>query len=128
MVQLQLLTGAKAGTQFSGSRFPLQVGRDPEADISVAEPGVWPRHFHIDRQGTDLVCRAEPDAILYVNGVQTDHAVLRNGDIISVGALKMQFALSPVRQAGLRIPEALVWAGLTLLCLGQVYIACQLIR
>ena len=128
MVQLQILTGTKAGTQFTTSRFPVQIGRSPEADVTLEEPGVWPLHLQIERHGTDLICQAQPNALLYLNGTQTDHAVLRGGDIISVGALKMQFALSPVRQSSLRWRETLVWAGLTLLCLGQVYVACQLLR
>ena len=128
MVQLQILSGAKAGAQFTGSRFPLQIGRAADADITLEEPGIWPRHFHITRQGQDLICQAEPNALLYLNGVQTDHAVLRNGDIIAVGALKMQFALSPVRQSSLRLREWFVWIGLVLICLGEVYLACLLIR
>jgi predicted component of type VI protein secretion system len=128
VVQLQILTGAKAGTSFTNSRLPLQIGRAADADLSVEEAGIWPRHFHIERQGLDLVCQAEANALLYVNGAQTNHAALRNGDIISIGALKMQFALSPVRQSSLRPREALVWAALAFLCLAQVYVAFQLIR
>ena len=99
MVQLQILSGKKAGAQFTASRLPLQIGRAAGADLSLEEPGVWPRHFQIARQGRDLVCQAEADALLSVNGVQVDQAVLRSGDVISIGALKIQFALSPVRQS-----------------------------
>ena len=70
MVQLQFLSGQKAGAQFTASRLPLQFGRAAEADLSLEEPGVWPRHFQIARQGRDLVCQAEAGALLSVNGVQ----------------------------------------------------------
>jgi predicted component of type VI protein secretion system len=128
MVQLQILSGKKAGAQFTASRLPLQIGRAAGADLSLEEPGVWPRHCHIARQGRDLVCQAEANALLSVNGVQVDQAVLRNGDVISIGALKIQFALSPVRQSSLRWRESLTWAALALLCLGQVVLIYRLMR
>jgi pSer/pThr/pTyr-binding forkhead associated (FHA) protein len=128
MVQLQILTGKKAGAQFTASRFPIQVGRDPADDLSLDEPGLWPAHFQIQRQPQGLVCQAGANALLSVNGVQIQRAVLRNGDIISIGALKVQFALAPVRQSSLRAREWLIWIGLALLCLGQVALISRLIQ
>lgn len=128
MVQLQFLSGQRAGAQFTASRLPLQFGRSAEADLSLEEPGVWPRHFQIARQGRDLVCQAEADALLAVNGVQVRQAVLRSGDVISIGALKIQFALSPVHQSSQRWREGLTWAALALLCLVQVAIIYRLMR
>jgi len=128
MVQLQILSGKRAGAQFTASRLPLQVGRAAPADLSLEEPGVWPRHFQITREGRDLVCQAEADALLSVNGVPIERAVLRNGDVISIGALKIQFALSPVRQSSLTARESLTWAALALLCLGQIALIYRLIR
>jgi len=75
-----------------------------------------------------VVCQAEPDALLSVNGVQVEQAVLRNGDVISIGALKIQFSLSPVRQYSLRARECLTWAALALLCLGQIFLIYRLIQ
>jgi hypothetical protein len=75
-----------------------------------------------------LLCQAEPSALLSVNGVRVEQAVLRSGDVISIGALKIQFALSPVRQSGLRAREWLTWAALALLCLGQVVLIYRLMR
>jgi hypothetical protein len=128
MVQLQILSGKKAGAQFTAARLPVQIGREAGADLCLEEAGVWPRHFQITRQGLDLVCQAHPDALLSINGVQAGRALLRNGDIISIGTLKIQFALSPVRQPGQRAREGLTWAALGLLCLAQVLLVYQLIR
>ena len=128
MVQLQILSGRKAGAQFTASRLPMQIGRAAEADLCLEEPGVWPRHFQILREGRNLICKAEADALLSVNGVPADHAVLRSGDVISIGALKIQFALSPVRQSSLRLREALIWAALALLCVAQVVLFYSLLR
>jgi hypothetical protein len=57
-----------------------------------------------------------------------DEAILRNGDVLSMGALKIQFALSPVRQASQRLRECLTWAALAILCLGQVALIYRLIQ
>ena|ERR1039458_5512676 len=128
MVQLQILSGKKAGDQFTAARLPLQVGRSAEADLPLEEPGVWPRHFQIRREGLDLLCQAEPSALLSVNGVRVEQAVLRSGDVISIGALKIQFALSPVRQSSLRLREWLNWAALALLCLAQIVLIYHLLK
>ena len=123
------ISGKMAGTQFTAARLPMLIGRAAGADLSLEEPGVWPRHFQIARQGLDLVCQAHASALLSVNGVQVmDQAVLRNGDVISIGALKIQFALSPVRQSSLAARECLTWAALALLCLAQILAACRLIQ
>jgi predicted component of type VI protein secretion system len=128
MVQLQILSGKRAGEQFTAIRLPVQIGRAAGADLSLEEPGVWPRHCQIERQGRELICQAEAGALLSVNGVPVDEAVLRNGDVISMGALKLQFALSPVRQSSLRARECLTWAALALLCLGQVALIYRLLQ
>jgi predicted component of type VI protein secretion system len=128
MVQLQILSGTRAGAQFTAARLPLQIGRAADADLSLEEPGVWPRHCQIARQGRDLVCQAQAGALLSVNGVPADQAILRNGDVISIGALKIAFALSPVRQASLRPRECLTWAALAILCLGQIALIYRLIQ
>jgi Inner membrane component of T3SS, cytoplasmic domain len=128
MVQFHILSGSKAGYLFVKTRFPVLIGRAPEADISLNEPGVWPRHLQITRQEQGLVCRAEPNALVRINDAPTEQAVLRNGDIISLGALKLQFSLAPVRQASLRAREWLIWISLGLLSLAQVALVSQLIR
>ena len=49
----------RAGAQSIGTSFPVQVGRDAAADISLDEAGVWPRHFQITRQPQGVVCQVE---------------------------------------------------------------------
>ena len=128
MVQLQILSGKKAGAQFIAARLPVQIGRASDSDVPLEEPGVWPRHCRIARQGRELICQAEAGALLSINGAPVEQAVLRNGDVISVGALKIQFTLSPVRQSGLRAFECLTWVALALLCLAQVALISRLLE
>jgi hypothetical protein len=54
--------------------------------------------------------------------------VLRNGDSIDIGSLKLQFWLSDTRQFGLRFREGLTWAALGFISLGQVGLIYWLLR
>lgn len=120
MVQLQILSGKRAGFQFVALRLPLAVGRSPEADLCLDEPGVFPVHLTVRRERVDLVCEAQPDALLTINGGTVQRAVLRNGDVIGMGSLKVGFALAPARQGSLLLREWLTWAALALLCVAQI--------
>ena len=123
MVRLEVLSGSKAGTGLACSRFPVRIGRAPENDLSLNDSGVWPFHFSIQRRGNDLVIEAGADALVRVNGEAIHQAALRNGDVIGLGAASLQFGFQPVRQASLRWREALTWAALGALALGEVAIA-----
>jgi hypothetical protein len=96
--------------------------------LCLDDPGVWQRHFLIDWRPEGLVLEAEPDALLSVNDSPAQRAVLRNGDIITLGALKIRFSFSPVRQSSLAPREWLTWIALGALCLGQVALVYLLIR
>lgn len=121
MLQLNVLTGRKAGTQWVARRFPVLVGRSPQAALVLDDPGVWDRHLEIALlDGEGLVLSAGTETFVSVNGQPIERAALRNGDVIELGSVKLRFYLSPTRQAGLGLREVLTWTGLTLFCLGQV--------
>jgi pSer/pThr/pTyr-binding forkhead associated (FHA) protein len=128
VVQLQFLTGHQSGSVFRSAHFPLRAGRAPESDLPLDEPGVWQRHFLIDWRAEGLVLEAEAEALLSVNDTPVQRALLRNGDIITLGALKIRFSLSPVRQSSLALREWLTWIALGALCLGQIALVYGLIR
>lgn len=120
MIQLQILSGQKAGVVFDSSRLPVTVGRSHEADVSLDEPGVWPNHCTIQWLQEGLVLEVEPNALASVNGVPSPRAVLRHGDLITLGAINVRFNLSPVRQRSTSLREWLTWIGLGAVCLSQV--------
>jgi pSer/pThr/pTyr-binding forkhead associated (FHA) protein len=128
VVQLQLLTGNRIGTVFRAVHFPIRAGRAPELDLRLDDPGVWQYHFLIDWRAEGLVLEAESEALLSVNSTPVQRALLRNGDIITLGALKIRFSLSPVRQSSLAPREWLTWIALGGLCLGQIALIYGLIR
>jgi pSer/pThr/pTyr-binding forkhead associated (FHA) protein len=121
VVQLTILSGKKAGTETVARRFPFQVGRSAQNGLVLDDPGVWDRHFKVGLLSPDgVVLSAAADALTTVNGERVDQSVLRNGDVIEAGSVKLRFGLSPTQQGSLRLRETLTWIGLAGLCLGQV--------
>ncbi len=121
MVQLRVLSGKRAGTTWVTRRFPVRIGRSAAADLQLEEDGVWDQHLQIDFTPAEgIVLRALPHALVTVNGQPVQQTVLRNGDSIDVGSLRLRFSLSETRQVGLRFREGLTWAAIAAICLGQV--------
>jgi len=121
MIQFNLLTGKKAGASWVARRFPVRVGRSSLADLQLAEDGVWEDHFAVTfKPGKGFFLAAHPDALTAVNGQVVREALLRNGDVITLGALRLQFWLAETRQSGLGWREWLTWAGIAAVSLIQV--------
>ena len=129
MVQFRILSGKKAGTVWVARRFPVRIGRAASASLQLEDEGVWEEHLRVDfkpKQG--FVLRREPDALATVNDEAIDQTVLKNGDMVGIGALKLQFWLAPVRQRGLWFREWLTWFAITAISLGQVGVIYFLLR
>jgi hypothetical protein len=93
----------------------------PQSDLCLDDGGVWDHHLQLEvRPGEGAVISASPDAFTAVNGQQVREAVLRNGDLIEIGSVRLLFGLSPTRQSSLRLREALTWIALGALGFGQV--------
>ena len=120
MVQIQILSGKQAGTEFTARKFPILIGRSSAADLMVTEAGVWENHFKIYFLPDGFTLRAQPNALVAINDQVIEESVLRNGDLISIGSLKLRFGLSPVRQRSLVLREVLTWVALVLLCAIQL--------
>ena len=121
MVQLKIFSGKQAGATWTARRFPVRVGRAPTCDLQLEEHGVWNEHFRISlNRATGFILETQPDALVTANGQPVQRLVLRNGDILEVGALKMQFWLAEARQRGLRLSEWLVWTTIAAISLGQI--------
>src|SRR5436853_427523 len=129
MVQLNILTGKMAGTAWSTRRFPVRIGRTSKDDLQLEEEGVWENHVELKQSRAEgFVLQARGDAPASINSEPAKESVLRNGDIIQLGSVKMQFWLSSTRQRGLRAREWFVWLGIATVCLGQVALIYWLLR
>jgi pSer/pThr/pTyr-binding forkhead associated (FHA) protein len=121
MVQFEILSGRTAGTKWTARRFPVRIGREQGMDLRLEDPGVWDKHLElalIPTQG--FVLQAQPDAMVMLNGQPVNHALLKNGDQVEMGAVKLRFWLSEARQRGLTLREAFFWIIVAAVSLGQV--------
>jgi predicted component of type VI protein secretion system len=129
MVQLKVLSGKKAGTVWTARRFPVRIGRSADADLQLEEDGVWDQHLNLELHlGEGFVLSAQSNALASVNGQAVHQSLLRNGDAIDIGSIRMQFWLAETRQVGLRFREGLTWAGIAAVTLGQVCLIYWLFR
>jgi pSer/pThr/pTyr-binding forkhead associated (FHA) protein len=122
MVQFKILSGKKAGTSWGARRFPVRLGRGANSDLRLDEDGVWDEHLRLEfRPREGYVLGTGAGALARVNGQPLDKpAALRNGDLIEIGSLKLQFWLAEPRQRGLGFREWLTWVFIALICLGQI--------
>jgi pSer/pThr/pTyr-binding forkhead associated (FHA) protein len=129
MVQLSVVSGKTAGTSLVVRRFPVRIGRSPDAHLRLEENGVWDNHLQLVlHRAEGFIMETAPNALAAVNGHQAQRAVLRNGDIIEIGSARIQFWLSETRQGGLRLREGLIWAGIAAISLGQIALVYWLLR
>ena len=123
MVRLHVVAGNRSGFCFSSSRLPIRVGRASDNDLTLDDPGIWPMHFSIAREKNDLTIHVGPDALLSINSEPVQKALLRNGDVISIGSIKLQFGFTPVRQTSLIWRERATWAALAVLAFSEIAVA-----
>jgi pSer/pThr/pTyr-binding forkhead associated (FHA) protein len=129
MIQLKVLSGKKAGAAWVARHFPVRIGRSAGADLQVEEGGVWEQHLQLDFNPAEgIVLSTQPNALATVNGQAVHQTILRNGDTIDIGSLRLQFWLSEIRQADLRLREGFTWAAIAAISLGQVGLIYWLLR
>jgi hypothetical protein len=121
IVHLKFLSGKKAGAVWSARRFPVRIGRAANADLRLEDAGIWDYHLSLDFQPSKgFFLEVQPNALARLNDQPVQRAPLRNGDLITLGPLQLQFWLGETRQAGLRFREGLTWAGIAAVSLAQI--------
>lgn len=129
MINLQLLSGRKAGERTVVTHFPYRIGRASQNDLMLQDDGIWDQHLTLEflaKDGFQLTTAA--DAISAVNGKPVERTILRNGDVITLGSAKIQFWLAPAPQQGLLLRENFVWALLILVAVAQFIIFFTFLR
>ncbi|MFA6545203.1 MAG: FHA domain-containing protein [Limisphaerales bacterium] len=113
MIQLRVLNGSRGGATHVASRFPCTIGRAGGDDLQLVDAGIWENHLQLDLripEGFSLCRPGQGRAI--VNGSEFDELILRNGDVIELGAVKIQFWLGEARQSDNRVRETVTWLAL----------------
>jgi pSer/pThr/pTyr-binding forkhead associated (FHA) protein len=128
MIQLNVLSGKKAGNRTVVRRFPFRVGRAVDNDLQLEDDGVWDQHLALEFQNGVLNLAVAPSALIAVNGGPFQNQSLRNGDIITIGSAKLQFWLAATRQRGLRLRELFVWTLIAAVTASQFALIYRLIR
>jgi len=128
MFQLNVLSGTAAGRSIAIRRFPFAVGRAAANHLVLEEAGVWDRHLTLEfSKGVGIQIGLQPGAGLEVNRQPAvSGQCLRNGDVISLGAVKLQFWLATAAQRSLRLRERLVWLLLAIVLAGELGLLCRL--
>lgn len=102
-------------------RFPVRIGRAVVCELCLDDAGIWEQHLVLAlSREKSLLLKAGPEAIVCVNGQPVTETLLRNGDTIDIGAVRIQFWLGSARQSRLLLDEALSWAAIVAAVLGQV--------
>ena len=121
MIQFRVLSGNKAGASWVARRFPVHIGRASTADLQLEDSGVWDDHLRLEFSRTEgVILKAQPDALIRLNGQPVQQTALHNGDVIELGAARLQFWLSETRQTKLWLREAFAWIIISGAICGQV--------
>jgi pSer/pThr/pTyr-binding forkhead associated (FHA) protein len=129
MVQFNILSGKMAGAQSAARRFPFHIGRAAGNELQLDDDGIWDRHLTLEfNRQKGFTLTTAPNALAAINGGLVQTAILRNGDIITLGSAKLQFWLAAARQRSLRLREAVVWTLLAAVTAAQLALIYWLIR
>lgn len=116
MIELRILKGLQAGGHLTVRHFPVRIGRQPDSDLVLEDAGVWDEHAEIGyEEASGFYMAPLSDGAVIVNGHPVESAVIKNGDILTLGGADVQFWLARPRQKRFRVIELLLaaaWLGL----------------
>lgn len=95
--RLVMLSGDQQGREYLLQNRVTSVGRAINNDIVIADRQTSRHHLQIiyENNSYAVVDTASANGF-YVNDLQVNRAPLRNGDVITIGSVKMAFVLNPV--------------------------------
>ena len=129
MVQFKILSGKMAGAMIAARHFPWQIGRGAESDCKLEEAGIWDRHLVLTFDSAEgFLLNVQLQALAAINGQPFLQRILRNGDLIEIGPVKMQFWLGGSRLANLKVREAFLWLLLGSITVGQLGVIFWLLK
>lgn len=128
MIQLHILSGRQAGGEIVVRHFPFVIGRG-QAHLPLEDGGVWEQHLQIDfLRSEGFTYSARSEAGVLINGAAAAAGLLRNGDLIELGAARLRVWLTRTSQRSLQWRERLTWAALLALFAAQAALVWWLLR
>lgn len=110
MFQLEVVEGRQAGEKAAVRAGTFIIGKNPDADLRLADAGVWDDHLAVEwSPGGSPCARRLGEGLISINSQPLESAQLRNGDLIRVGAALLRFAASSVNQKSQAVTSALSW-------------------
>ena len=99
MFRLEILSGRKAGFTCEARHFPFGVGRSVTRGLQVNDFGVGEHHMDLVVQDGRLSLVNKTDATTLCNYEPVLESIpIRNGDVISAGALSFRIVLGDIAQ------------------------------
>jgi hypothetical protein len=85
----------KPYTQMALEQVVTRVGADPRCEFALPKSsGVTPWHLTLVHAGSAVLCyRAHKDATFTMNQLDVDKALLKNGDLIDLGRVRLRVRL-----------------------------------
>ncbi len=123
MVRLRVLSGLRSGFSADFRLFPFTVGRASGSALVLEDPGVWDQHLRLEVvPGEGVLAQVIPPAVAAIGGQPLARQILRNGDVIEFGAVRLRFELTEPGQRSLVLREILTWLAVAGLCALQLAI------
>lgn len=99
---LVVLTGPQIGERMQLDSAPIEIGRDPEADLVLCDPEVAWRHARVVHglDGWTIHDLASAERGVEVNGMKVSRILLSEDDRVQLGATLLRYEVhSPIEQA-----------------------------
>ena len=87
-----ILRGLRSSERYSLHDFPVLVGRDPQATISLPDSSLEPFHSRVKQRGRLFIIEDLSEKGLYLNGERVRNSIIENSDRILVGDVEMLFS------------------------------------
>ena len=113
MFSLTIVEGRQRGQRVDLNKYPFVIGSNSDAHLKLSEPGVWSNHLVVelaDNKGPAL--RRLGDGTVSLNSDPVEVSVLRNGDLINIGAAVLRFGLSPAKRKPLTFLNSASWTAI----------------
>ena len=110
MIELTVLSDPIPGRRFQLEAALIRLGRQKGLEVVLDERGVWGVHAEISLDSTgSYVVRPSSQALVTVNTQPQQEHLLRNGDVIGLGAARLRFGICPAAQRSLAVSETAIW-------------------